>query len=251
VREVFAGVEERISEGIDIQHEIAAQYSWLFDTGFAPRREAERTAFYIFDKSKYALFDALQLISRGAFGSARILLRQVFEGLMIAKVCMVSDDERLALKWRDGAQIYLGRDVFKRFQKPDPEPLSELWGHFSDYTHASRFAQQRTARIKDDIEFTEVGVSFVYLENMVECSYHLLNSLILRRDMVYYAREYGKNYTVPELRLSAKQHFRDSRVRFGPGAIMLLRTYKSTWTLSEPAHITRTHRASIPRDWIG
>ncbi|HEU4457090.1 MAG TPA: hypothetical protein VFR81_28740, partial [Longimicrobium sp.] len=233
----------RIERLIDIEMLIASHFVWMFDTGFAPRIEAERTTFWLFHKNISAAFDALSLLRRGAFGSARIILRQILESLIIAKYCALSEDESLALKWQAGRIIYLSKEVFQRITDPDTASLYELWGLMSNYTHASIFAQQRTPIIDDEIEWDELNVTFVYLEILLECNYHLLNSYIITSSMAYYASNYRSSYAVPELRAEAHNLFREARRNFGPGARKLLTTYKRRWKLKPPisGSIVRTN----------
>lgn len=232
---------KRIERTIDFEVQIASHFIWMFDTAFAPRNDAERTAFWLFEKTLLGSFDALSLLRRGAFGSARVVLRQVLEALIIGKFCAVSEDESLALKWQSGKQIYLGKEVLRRIVSPTSEPIDELWGLLSDYTHASRASQQGALSIIEDTEWNELTLTFIYLEIMLECNYHLLNSWVIKSGMIYLAST-RKVYIVPELRREARMLFGQARVNYGSGAIKLLTTYKRKWVLKpvDPASVVRT-----------
>ncbi len=247
VQELYEERIRRIELSIDIQHEIASQYSWMFDTALAPRNEAERVAFHLFQKTGIGLFDSLRLTELGSFGSARVLLRQVYEALLIAKFCAISDDHTVALGWQRGDPIYVGKSVLGRIEKPDALPLTELWGLLCDYAHATRYSQKRRHKITEEIEQEQVDLTFVYIELLVECAYHVLNSWILRKDMAWYAKEYGKTYTAPDLRSKARRLFKEARQRHGPGARTLSWTFRSRWVLKpfDPARRIETVRYSV------
>lgn len=250
-QEVLQGLYEerlqRIQLLIDIQHEIAAQYSWMFDSALAPRNEAERVAFHLFQKTGIGLFDSLRLTEQGSFGSARVLLRQVFEALLLAKFCAISEDHTVALNWHKGDAIYVGKAVLGRIVQPDPVPLTELWGILCDYAHATKYSQKGRHRITEDVEHEQVALTLVYIELLAECAYHVLNTWVLRKDMAWYAREYGKVYTVPDLRSKARELFTVARQRHGPGARTLIRTFRSRWVLKpvDPTRSVETIRYSI------
>lgn len=246
---------DRIERTIDIEFQIASHFTWMFDTAFAPRNEAERTTFWLFEKALLGSFDALSLLRRGAFGSARVVLRQVLEALIIGKFCAVSEDESLALKWQSGKHIYLGKEVLRRIVSPAAEPIDELWGLLSNYTHASRSSQQGALSIIDDTEWNELTLTFIYLELMLECSYHLLNTWVVKSGMVYLAAT-RKVYIIPELRREARMLFGQARKNYASGAIKLLTTYKRKWVLKpvDPTLIVRTpqiirHRPSDFLAW--
>lgn len=238
---------QRIQLLIDIQHEIAAQYSWMFDSPLAPRNEAERAAFHLFQKTGIGLFDSLRLTEQGSFGSARVLLRQVFEGLLLAKFCAISEDHSIALRWHKGDVIYVGKSVIGRIVQPDPVSLTELWRALCDYAHATKYSQKRRHTITEDVEHEEVALTLVFIEMLVECAYHVLNTWVLRKDMAWYAKEYGKVYTVPDLRSKSRGLFRIVRQRHGPGARTLVRTFRSRWVLKpvDPTRKVETIRYSV------
>lgn len=125
---------------------------------------------------------------------------------------------------------------------PDPAPMVKRWGNLSNYTHTSIYSQERTAEVADATELYETALTLTYLDILVECAYHVLNSHILRPDMRYFASESKREFTALRLRRRARKMFRSSRVHFGPGAVTFLRVSKRKWQLAplDPSGMVRT-----------
>jgi len=107
IESVYGPDLERVERTLDLQHRMASQVHWMLDTGLAPRTDAERSAFALFHKNFFSFLGVLTLLRGGLFGPARPLLRHVFESQVVAKFCLLSEDESLAIKWLSGDVIYL------------------------------------------------------------------------------------------------------------------------------------------------
>jgi hypothetical protein len=83
------------------------------------------------------------------FGSARVLLRQFFEGLLMAKYG--EQDEVLVKKWGaiaegkgTSAQVSLSRDVFVKLEgnEVNISELRKTWKSLNLFAHPTKYAQQ-------------------------------------------------------------------------------------------------------------
>lgn len=221
----------RVQRALDLQHGIASEFIWLLDTGFAPRYERERVAFWLFHKNLVAFTGALELIRLGLFGPARPLLRSIFEGQLLAKYCVLSGAEDLARRWREGRVIYVGKEVFRKIAEPDIRPLEEFWGLLSDYSHASILAHQRTLDVREPEHHGELTLTVVFLQMLVECNYHVLSTHLLTDSINYYARHYGRQYTIPQQRREARELMRSFRDRYAVEARLVVEIFKRRWIL--------------------
>lgn len=106
----------------------------------------------------YWTFSILLLIRNTMYGSARPVLRQFFESLIIAKGSQY--DDSITLKWstrKEGKdklnQISIERDIFQVVERRN-KPIGELratWADLNDMTHPTRWSQQ-TPRIGTDMQ---------------------------------------------------------------------------------------------------
>lgn len=80
----------------------------------------------------------LELLKKGYYGSARILLRQCFEMLIIAKYSEYN--KKIIKKWKNANRDrIIMRDILNELNKAD---LSAMWGDLCKFVHATPYAQQ-------------------------------------------------------------------------------------------------------------
>jgi len=90
----------------------------------------------------------LLLLRNGYFGSTRLIIRQNFEMLLIAKYAEI--DPNLIKRWQSKKEgrdkindINLTSDVFNKLnQKVKTDKLKEMWALLCSLSHATTFAQQ-------------------------------------------------------------------------------------------------------------
>src|SRR5438105_11064335 len=77
----------RIERTLDLQYQIACYYIWAFGTPMYPSDALTKLLFSAFHKNLFSFFSSLELTRMGLFGSARVLLRQILEWLIVGKFC--------------------------------------------------------------------------------------------------------------------------------------------------------------------
>jgi len=97
----------------------------------------------------YLSLSVLLLLKQTLYGSARVLLRQFFEALIIAKYS--EQDTSLTERWKANVEENIGvrrisvsRGVFRPLEKKgiDVSQLKETWNLLNLFTHSTRHAQQ-------------------------------------------------------------------------------------------------------------
>ena len=227
----------RIERSLDIQFKLLGQVLWMFGGSFAPKSESERIALGLYHKTFLGNFAAYQLLTQGLFGPARPLLRHSFESYVLAKFFIVAEDERLALKWRNAEMYVLGRDVLRKIGAPDVEPLRKFWGVLSDHTHASIVSLQGTVDVTEPDHHWTLRETLVHFEMILQCGFHVLNSHLITRSMVWYASHYREESHIAELRRVIREIFTEARPIFNERARFLVHTFRRKWTIDEaPSH---------------
>jgi hypothetical protein len=121
----------------------------------------------------YWSYSIILLIRNTMFGSARVLLRQFFESLLVAKYSEY--DPSLVRKWiskkegRDSQnELSIGRDVFQPLiHKNKPiNALRKTWSELSDFTHPTRWSQQIPRVPRDIRDKTEI-VKWITESNII------------------------------------------------------------------------------------
>lgn len=181
-------------------------------------------------------FSALELSQMGFHASVMPLERNIFERLSIAKYCSICNDFSLLKKWTATNHIFLTKEVFNKIIIPDPNPLKEYWKLLCEHTHATKYSIQRWIDLSDEEEYKRVLSRFLTLLILLECNYHLLNTIIIDDQVEYLGRTfipyvYGNPYKIPELKIKAHELFRKARGHFKQPAKCLIYTYKRKWTL--------------------
>lgn len=181
-----------LQEGLDGIYSIVSKYAWCFkNPHIAYLNKANTVLFSAVHKNLIALYASLQFTRQGFYGPARAVLRHVFESLLIAKFCSISQDSSIYKKWKEGDVIYLKNGVLKKIRSPDTEAFSEFWGLMSEYSHATIYAQQVSMNVQSDPD--QVPLNFVYMCTLLDCLYHLMNRHLITSSMVYYTNRYRKN----------------------------------------------------------
>lgn len=112
----------------------------------------------------YISLSVLYLIKSGLYGSARVLLRQFLEMLLISKYSEY--DKSLIELWElqtensSSQRIKIQNHVFNKLEKKeiDISELKNTWRQLCQFTHATRYAQQiiRAPVVKDSPNVKEI-----------------------------------------------------------------------------------------------
>lgn len=159
------------------------------DVGYVPNRILNNTV----GSQAYRSISALLLVRNTFYGSARLVIRQFFEALVMAKWSIL--ERTLVDRWalKDFAvgkenEINLTWDIFDKLKKRKRRvsELRKMWAVLSDYSHPTRYSQQplRTPNAKNPAEMakfaTESGLfpqtecTLDLLFVMLVMNYHLL-----------------------------------------------------------------------------
>ena len=93
-------------------------------------------------KISYLLYNAHQLLLRGEYGVANILLRQVFEYLVIGKYFYKQQNEIWAEKWLEDRKYEVYDKILRLLKIPDKKHLCDFWKVLCSLAHATPSSQQ-------------------------------------------------------------------------------------------------------------
>lgn len=226
---------------IDIQCKIASYFISYWADPRAPLcsryKELIPLLFSSFHKNIYSFYATLVLTAMGLYGPARPILRNIFETLMIAKFCGISDDSIVLQRWNEKETIYFTNSVLKKIVIPDPQPFAEMWEMLCKTSHATRSSGQISMNTEEDSE--ESHFNLAVLNALLECNYHLLNSVMIKPGLYYMVKFYStrfvlkkkRGFNIPELRKNAHHQFAENRSFLGPESVRLISSYKRKWVL--------------------
>jgi hypothetical protein len=217
--------------GLNYLYSIASEFAWVMNAPhIAIQSRAPSVLFSTLHKNLIALHTSLKLTRIGLHGPARSILRHVYEALLIAKFCSLSDDPTLYERWKEGDSLYLTNGVLKKISFPDTEPFREFWSLLSSYTHATIYAQQIALNVKSTPN--EVPLNLVYLRILLDCQSHLLSRHLITPSMQYYTKRYRSGPDpLPELRAELKRLLIESRSTLLEQPRQIIRNYRASWEL--------------------
>ena len=230
---------DSIEKLINLQYRIMSHHARWFLPESAPikrHRKLNPFLFRTFHDNLLFTFSALELNRKGLHGAASNLIRHIFEALIIAKYCDIATDFKILDKWSGNDPIFLTRDVLRKIKSPDPAPLKELWIILCNYSHPTKNSGQAWIDLEDDEFNRGIFINLIFLNMLLECNYHLLNTHMIDDRMEYEAKLYipqfnNQKYEIPHLRKQAHTIFKESRVYFGKESKRFIQTYKRKWEL--------------------
>ena len=173
---------------LNLQYDVAEIYLSVVDF---VRRDTDLLSVMLsaFIKNLFAFYAAIDLTQKGLYGPARPILRYIFESVMIAKFCSVSQNQNLVQKWHNEDHINLSNDVINKIKTPDNLVFKDFLRPLNSFVHPTRSAQQ--IRFNVDNNWNEIDLNIVLLKILLECNYHVLNSHIVNQSFIYLIKEYG------------------------------------------------------------
>jgi len=136
-------------------------------------------------KNLLSIYAALKLTEQGLYGSARMIFRNIYEGLVISKTVAIKKSDIMLAKWENGEDINLRMEVFRSIKTPNSEALKEYWGILCSYNHATTYSQQVGLEYEDGRN--EIAFNVACLEILLDMNYHVLNSYVANKSIQYYA----------------------------------------------------------------
>lgn len=219
-----------ILEAIDTQKCFRDQFNWMLGRNdFSHLGPAETPIFSALLKNEFALYASLKLTNEGLFGSSRVLLRSVFEGLMIAKFASVSGSHSFIEKWKRGDTIYFSKAVLRKIEHPVFVELSTIWSMLCEFSHATVYSQQISIQY-DDIE-EELRSNYTLIMILASFSYHLLNRHFVTPSMCYYTRRYGSWSDLNKAKIKAKNVISIINSLLNKHSRAATREYSAKWQL--------------------
>lgn len=176
---------------IELQYRLASYLVGLIvGLRFHGRGEVSSVILNAFHSNLFHFWSALDLTSKGFFGSARPLFRLIYESLLISKFCSLHTDTTLFQRWSTGdPRLSISRDVLNKISTPDVPELRVFWSRLCGVTHFSIYSGQ----IELEAESTkkEIMSNYVVLYILLSMNSHLLRCHLLDRTVLYYLDYYG------------------------------------------------------------
>lgn len=215
---------------LDAYYSFASEHVWTFHFVRPDPTAKEQLLFSAVHKNQTALFACLELIRSGFVGPARPLLRQIFEAQIMAKFAALSATDALAEQWLAEEPVIIGRSVFPKILRPDPQPLKMFWNILHRFVHASPGSQQVSPFAEDNQD--EIGITLMLLALVLHNQYHLLAVHAFSRRSKSYARVYSKPDAIQGLRDRIQQIHKAESKHFSAEGKALVRTFRARWVLS-------------------
>lgn len=233
----FADKLDRIHKIIDIQHQILNDFSMILAIGpifGIDIGSASTITFSASTKNLIAFISTLELLRSGLHGPGRVLLRQAFEALLMAKFCSVSQDSKIYELWLEGKIIRFAKDVIHRIAVPDNTSLNNFWFHLCRYSHATTYSQQASLDSGDEDERRGVELTLVFLDMLLECNYHLINIHFVTPSMKWHLAYIDESSEVKlrGLKLNQKNLLKDNRNLMTKESRKVVNSYKRAWQLN-------------------
>jgi len=151
----------------------------------------------------YLSLSIFELLKKGYYGSARVLLRQSFEMLVLGKYCELYANERKS--WKMGEASTAGRILNElKSKNKKVDELINLWKkELCKFTHATPFAQQPprfviNTEFISDIKYT-IDLFFIHLILLFHLN-NIMHNKTRRFWFGYYKDEFGHYKNIKKLK---------------------------------------------------
>jgi hypothetical protein len=224
------GELELISKIIEKSFSLAGHYVWAINIPhIAQLSPVSKILLSAIHKNFISFCAVLDLTRQGLYGPARVILRHIYEGLVIAKFCSLSSNRKVFEQWENGDYVRFTNDVLNRIAIPDPDPFRKLWEVLCAFTHATVYSQQATLDAKKNR--VEIVLTFQITRALLECNYHLLIQHFTTPSIRYFEKRYGAGHKVPKLKNDIRYLFCHSRKHMFPPFKKFVFTYRRTRVL--------------------
>jgi hypothetical protein len=224
--EKFQELIRLIHEIFDCQQNIFNSHFWTQLGDFHKPNENKIILNASYYKNTMSFVSSTEMTLRGFYGSARIILRQIFEFLIIGKYSSISEDSGFTKHWIQGGQINIGRQILNKLKKPNTAEFNALYEALCNYNHATPYAQQ--IGLSFERNQSEIQLNLVVILALLECNYHLLNTHYIDSTMRYYGLAY-QGEEVKNNKKKLKELFASNRKYLGKPSLAVIKDYKSTW----------------------
>lgn len=177
-------------------------------------------------KNLISIYSCIQLIKKGLPGSAKIIFRNIYENLLIAKYFSVSKDMKNFNKWKNGEQLSIKSKIFSSIQNETSKESIEFWDMLNKYTHGTVYAQDFSL----DYNKTIIEECNCFISVLLEMNYHLLN-IHISKDCEYYLNRYNEE-KYKACKKNLKDGFIASKRLLDPRCKKVIKDYIAKWNLS-------------------
>ena len=130
-------------------------------------------------KSMNNMETVIELTINGDIGSARIIIRNIFEFLVMGKYMLLYDDQAVREKWDKIEYINIDRKIFKNTVYPNNKNKTAFvnwWERLCQYSHATR-ASGQVSYDYEDIK-SDIHLNFTFMLLLFSMLYHYMNSFL-------------------------------------------------------------------------
>ena len=194
-------------------------------------RNHEQIVLQSFYKAHTLLFTSYKLLLDGNYGASNMLIRGVFEYLLVGKYFSVKKDPALSDKWLTGSNFDVYDKAIKCLQTQQKQAFHEFWRICCNDNHAMTHSLQIGFDISDKTD--DIRETFSRLVIMQICCYHLLSSHIINNRLKYRSEFYGRHKNRnSELKASIAVNIMHLKARIAPIGHKLIGNYKAKWTFT-------------------
>ena len=227
-------IGHRVRSMVELEYRIACRFMFIPGAiSEAVPSDVEQIIVRTFAQNLVAFRTALDLTFCGVYSAARPLLRQAYEGLMIAKLCSLDPASDAYDLWLDDGHIALSGHVLDRIAKPAREEFVRLWRALSSATHALSGAGQPD--LDNAAAIDHAPLNLIWIQMLLEANYHLFTAHFLTPTIRYYQRAWFPDEQLARDRAALRGLFAAGRRSpMGDRGRLFIRYYKAAWTLRPP-----------------
>lgn len=219
------------------------QYSIRFILGIGNGKNAD-VMLSTLVKSMYNLHAVIDLTQNGNIGPARIIIRNIFEFLVMGKYILLHDDHSARVKWDNLEYINIDRRIFQNTIYPDnesKEAFIKWWTLLCQYAHATRASGQESYEY-DDIK-AEINMNLTFILMLLAMLYSYMNKFLVTPYFKNYLKSLAEaqpnNSTLAntiEYQQFLKKAFRYVKSILSSECEQILNYYSANWRIKQPTN---------------
>lgn len=189
INKVFKKEIDIFKTFFDLQLKLFQNHFHVYSDPYYYIENRERIVLQSFHKTNHLLYTAINLIMNGNFGATNILLRQIFEFLILGKYVTIIKNEKIAEHWLNQKQFDIYDKVIKLLEKPRKSNFHNFWIMICKLTHATTVSHQISLKAPQNSE--QIHGSLILILLLQRCNYHLLSTCLINRKLTYRSEFYG------------------------------------------------------------
>jgi len=207
-------------------------------------------------KSLHNLYSIMDLTASGQFGAARIIMRNVFEYLVIGKYALLSNDSAALFKWENNQHINIDRYVLKYIHNCDDKrsAFKEFWADLCSFSHATR-ASGQPSYVYDESYHDAIRLNYSLMHLLYLMLYHFVRKYLYNK---YYSQYMNKMKGIDdqidyfELEKELSDTTKKLRKLLAKASKDVIGFYSATWLIEPPPEIkaTQSNKPFIEMQYI-